>query len=357
MSGNCRVILAKTEEAAFSFASISRTGAASIKFSARLAWSFFDQSYKWAIIIVRVQGSRGVSREDESTLVFRKLEESLEKNRGEFVKQNSVLCDVFGRIIGFQYRIQKKVSPKHEKPKDGWTRRGIPDSFLTEMFVFGLLYRNMEYLVAARHILAQRTFHACGSLVRPVVESVPKSFYLMARPQTTRKFILLEKYMTWTNTPPIQNRSVKIFLELPETRKLLNVQQVTVQAFNKFRRDHSAACMRKKIYDGKTLEHQNQLYAELSSNSHSSLSRIGVPRHDPRLSKRFMQIIADLAFINLFLTINSQKRLLDKQDFLESQEFMRKVWKDVGPLSPLFQMYPSKDEYRNNLAITIESLS
>ena len=304
-----------------------------------------------------MQGSRNTANEDGSILVFRQLEESLEKNRIEFVKQNSALCDVFGRIIGFQHVIQRNVSDKHEKHKDDWARRGVPDEILTEVFILGLLHKNVEYLVSARHILARRTLHASGSLVRPVAESVPKSFYLMARPQTIKKFMLLELYPTWKANHPTSDQPIAAFLEFPETRTLLNGQQITAKEFNQFRDNYNSTRIRREIYDGKTLELQNQLYAALSSSSHPSLFRTFTPERSPRLSRSFMQIITDLSFLNLFLTINSQKRLLDERCFLESREFMRKVWKDVGPLSRFAQMYPSKDKYLNNLAITIESLS
>ena len=303
-----------------------------------------------------MQGSRNISNEDGSILVFRKLEESLEKNRLKFVKQNSALCDAFERIIGFQHVIHAKISAKHEKHKDDWAHRGTPDEILTEVFVLGLLHKNTQYLVSARHVLAQRTLHASGSLVRPVVESIPKSFYLMARSQTIKKFMLVELYPTWKAKHPISDQPIKAFLEFPETRKILN-GQATEKEFNKFCKNYNGTRIRKEIYDGKTLELQNQLYAALSSSSHPSLFRTFTPEHSPKLSRNFMQIITDLSFLNLFLTINSQRRLLDERRFAESREFMRKIWKDVGPLSRFAHMYPSKDEYRNNLAITIESLS
>lgn len=144
-------------------------------------------------------------------------------------------------------------------------------------------------------------------------------------------------------------------MEDPNTKETLAGERITAAAFDKFQRAHSAGRIRKEIYDGEALKHQDQLYAALSSSSHPTVIRSLTPVSDSRASN-FMRIINELAFPNLFLVINSQDRLLDDRARSESAEFMREALKDMDPKYRASGMCPNKD-YRGNLAVAIESLS
>lgn len=300
----------------------------------------------------------GISNEDGLTLVFNRIENSLEKHRSKFTEQNAPSYDLFKHLIAFQHVIYDKVSNKRAGELRGVQPSShISDEIFAEVAVSDMLGHNKLYLFSASRALAWGIPHASGSLARTVFESVPKSFYLMARPQDARKFMLTETYPIWksAHVDP-KSTSTKAFLKDPETEETLAGEQITAAMFSKLQKEHSAGRIRKEIYDDNTLKLQNQLYAALSSSSHPTIIRSFMPVSDGR-SPVLMRIISDLAFLNLFLTINSQIRLLDARAISESVEFMRAALKDKDLQSRFHNMYPSKDEYRNNLSVAIESLS
>lgn len=187
---------------------------------------------------------------------------------------------------------------------------------------------------------------------------MPKSFYLVARPWTVKKFLLSEIYPVWRTANPVAKQlcPIKAFLESPETREFLE-EQIAAEAFREFRKTHKIKDMREKVYDGKALDRQGHTYAVLSFSSHADVLRSFTAVPGSGLSERLMKAIADLSFLNLFLTANSQRRLLDGRELSQSTEFMRKALQDMGPQSGLADMYPSKGEYTDNLEVTLESLS
>lgn len=299
-----------------------------------------------------------VSDEDCPVSSFDSMEASMKRRRSEFIEQNARSYDLFKRLIGFQHTIHKAVADKHTAKPEGLPRNTpITDKNRAEIAVFSILDQNKQYLLSASRALTWRFLHASGSLARPVFESIPKSFYIMAHPQTAGKFMLLEVYLKWKSDHASLNAtSFGAFLEDRQTKETLERVGITAEELGRFRKKHTAKFIRAEIYDGETLKFQDQLYAALSSSSHPSVFRSAERASDKMLSK-FIEIINHLSFLNLFLTINSQNTLLDDRTRSESEKFMRAVLKDVDPQHKFSGMYPSKDEYRGNLAITIESLS
>ena len=306
-----------------------------------------------------MQDTGGISNEEVSISVFGRLEESLEKNRLGFLEQNAHPSCLFKRLVGFQYVLHDIVSARHADESRRQAGRPTTDRDLAEVAVLDILEQNKLYLCSALDTLARGALHASGSLARSAYESVPKCFYIMARPRTVKKFMLSEMYPVWRTSNPIAEQPcpIKAFLESQETREFLGKDRITAAEFKKFRKTHKIKDMREKVYDGKALDIQDHMYAVLSFSSHADMLRSFTSVPGSGLSERLMKTIADLSFLNLFLTVNSQSRLLDGREFRQSKEFMRKALQDLGPQSGLTDMYPSKGEYGDGLAVTIESLS
>ena len=143
---------------------------------------------------------------------------------------------------------------------------------------------------------------ACKALVRPVAESIQKSFYIMARPDAAKNFKLIDMYSEWVSDNPRQKHgdAVKEFLRLPKPQKLMG-HQITTNRFRKLCEKHSAGSIRKCLYNDKTLKDQAALYAHLNSSSHANTSGDFSVRRDPELSWRFMDFTAELSLLNLFM--------------------------------------------------------
>ena len=273
----------------------------------------------------------------------------------KFIEQNIGSYELFERLTGFQIRVQSEVSKK--RPESASRRTGSPTNcILAEMFILGMLHQNTGYMFSARRALEHDLPHVCGSLMRNVVESVPKSFYLLANPHAVKKFMLGEAHMTYkSKNPPAKNLdSATEFLKSTYAQELLDGEQIAPKEFLEFVYKHKHLDICEKIYGKDTLQLQRELYSALSASSHASMSRFATPSRDPVLEGRFVNMLTDLSFFSMFLTANSQHRLLRDAGLARSVErFVKGAWQDLGRPDPLTDMYPDEPECLDSLALKL----
>lgn len=286
---------------------------------------------------------------------FEEFEGQLEQNRIEFKKQGIRSGGLFERMLGFQHFLSESASAPYLSGESESDEQSAPDENLAEFSILFMLGHNLRYLLPAMRALEQDLAPAYEALVRPVVESIPKSFYLMARPHTVRNFMVIDLYSTWRSQNPRRKYcdSADEFFRLPRPRRLLG-KAITPDQFSNLRRNHSNKHIRECLYGGETLKLQTDLYAKLSSSSHANLFRqFPVPR-DPARSEYFENVTTVLSFFNLFLLANSQSRTLKNLGlWKQSVLFVRNAAKDLGRFSHLANLYPDKAEYTKNLAIRL----
>ena len=286
--------------------------------------------------------------------VFGEFEKSLQRNQMVFIEQNIGSYELLERLTGFQRYVHGEVSKKHQETSSHRTDRPT-DEALTEIFLLGVLNQNIDYAFSAWRALEHGLHHVCGSLMRNVVESVPKSFYLIANPHDIKKFRLSEMYLTYKSQKPRKenNDLVREFLQSRNAQETLDGEQIVPKEFNKFRREHRHEDICEKIYDG-TCQRQRELYSMLSSSSHASMDRFATPSRNPVLDGRFANMLTDLSFFSLFLTANSQHRLLRYAGLVRDVErFVNAAWRDLGHPDPLTDMYPDEPEYLDCLPLKL----
>lgn len=298
-------------------------------------------------------GTDSGERESSSPhAAFSRFVKSLQDMQLEFIAQNIGSCELFERLMGFQYDLCDSLVGKYPESVDHKTSRPT-DEFMAGVFLFDILYQNTKYLFCAWRSLEYGILHVSGSLMRNVVESVPKSFYLMARPRSVKNFLLREKYLThrYKSQPSEHGSSIAEFLKSEGAQSLLRGRQITVKEFGQLLHEHDNQAMYREIYDDAPSRHK-EAYSALSSSSHASLLRLDPPWHDPKWSGRLAKMITDLAFLNLFLTANSQhEQLGDLGRMQDVERFICEAWQDLGGLDPLTRLYPNKPEYLENLKI------
>ena len=285
---------------------------------------------------------------------FAEFEKMLQKNQFEFIEQNIGSYELFERLIGFQNAIHNQVSKKHRESEDDWMRGHISDELLTELNLAKMLRQNTRYLFSAWRVLEHNTIYASGSLIRSVVESVPKSFYLMKHPDTVKKFMLDEVYMKYRaeNLSPSHKCLIPQFLETKIPRPILRGDQITPEEFIEFRKEHEDWKIREKIYSKKTCQLQREFLVPLNVSSHATAIRFHTIQPRPSLSRNLAKIITDLSFLNLLLTANSQHRVLGDAGLTRDVErFVGQAWQDLGGLDPHTRLYPDEPEYLENLKI------
>lgn len=290
---------------------------------------------------------------------FGEFEGQLEQNRLEFEKQGIRPGGLFERMLGFQHFLSETASAPYLSGESEIGEQSAPDEDLAELSILFMLGHNMRYLLPAMRALEQDLTPAYEVLVRPVVESIPKSFYLMARPHAVRSLMAIDLYSAWRSQNPRQKYrdSAGGFFRLPRPRKLLG-KTITPEQFSDLRKNHSNKRIRECLYGDETLKLQTDLYAKLSSSSHANMFRPFPAPRDPARSEYLENVTAALSFFNLFLLANSQKRTLEELGLWEqSVLFVRNAAKDLGRFSHLANLYPDKAGYTENLAMRLGPFS
>ena len=297
-----------------------------------------------------------LSAEEVSAFALRAFGEfggQLEQNRLEFEKQGIRPGGLFERMLGFQHFLSETASAPYLSGESKIGEQSAPDEDLAELSILFMLGHNMRYLLPAMRALEQDLTPAYEVLVRPVVESIPKSFYLMARPHAVRSLMAIDLYSAWRSQNPRQkyNDSVDEFFRSSRPRELLG-KTMTATDFSDLHRQHSNKRIRECLYVDEILKLQTDLYAKLSSSSHANVFRPFPAPREPARSEYFENVTAALSFFNLFLLVNSQSRTLKDLGLWEpSVLFVRNAAKDLGQFYHLANLYPDKAEYTKNLAI------
>ena len=289
---------------------------------------------------------------------FGKFEGQLEENRLEFGKQNIRSRSLFERLLGFQRFLSDAVSVPRLSVSKGVHPQGASGEFSAEVYILLMLGHNIQYMLPAVRALEQDLITTYEALVRPVVESIPKSFYIIARPSAAKNCRLADMYSSWVSKNPRQKQrdAREEFLQLPEPQKLLG-EQITESQLDKLCRKHSPGHIRKRIYGDEDLKTQAILYDHLNSSSHASTFRPSPLRRDPERSAHFMDLAAELSFFNLFLLVNSQSGTLKKLELWEkSEQFVKDAAEDLYPCYRPTNLYP-KAGYTENLAMRLGPFS
>ncbi len=287
--------------------------------------------------------------------VFGGFEKLRQRRQREFIARHIGAYDLFERLMEFQHYVHGEVSKKHSESASRRTGRAT-DYILTEIFLLGVLNQNIDYVFSAWRALEHGLPHICGSLMRNVVESVPKSFYLLANPHAVKKFRLGEMYLTYkSENPPAKNSYLATeFLKSQKAQRALDGEQIKSEAFLEFFYGHKHLDICEKIYDKDAVQRQRKLYSVLSSSSHASMDRFATPSRDPVLDGSFAKMLTDLSFFSLLLTANSQHRLLRDMGLVRDVErFVNAAWRDLGRPDPLTDMYPDEPEYRDCLPLKL----
>ena len=279
-----------------------------------------------------------------------------------FIKENIHKYPLFEKLLGFSLTLNNLIVPIMEKkaneiknPKN----LNVTDKEITEQSIVGLCVLNMQTLFSTLSILEGGSITDCSNLIRTVVESIPKMFYMIHNPKDTFHIILHEEFQLWKSQEKYRNytnhESFEYFKKyLNEDEKGMEFQKrlkidITKSFYQDFSRKFNATWYRKKIYTEKILKIQNTFYSSLSNLSHPSIMRINMStEYDSELSKQYMKILTDLAFYNLYILFNTSYTIIDeigesedtKNFIIDSQEEL-KTYFEVTHLRPDIPLYLS----------------
>ncbi len=223
---------------------------------------------------------------------------------------------------------------------------------MADAAILGILEQNILYMFSALRPLEQGSVHAYCALVRPVLESVHKCFFLMKHPESTKKFLLSETYDAWKRTQQYEKSPAtpQAFLESDAAQWALRGRKITPDEFNKFRDNHTNYRIRAKIYETDTLRHQHSFYSMLNTSSHANILR---SLEDTALSEdRAMKVLTDLSFFNLFLMFNSQYKTLCELGLMEeAKRFIVDAQQSLKVHLGVTSLYPDKKGYSDILVL------
>ena len=283
--------------------------------------------------------------------VFAELEQMLQDRQLEFVKNHIGSYELFERMMGFQCFLNNEVSDVHSQTQ---VSENLSDQILTDGSVMIILQHNLLYLFSALRPLEQGAFHVYRALIRPVLESVPKCFFLIGHPESTRDFLLAEAYDEWRisqqhkNLPAVYEQ----FFESDVAQWVLRGRKITPDQFAKFRRSLTNHEIRAKVYEAATLRRQRSFYSALNTSLHANVLR-SMPLKEEQFSEdEEVKILTDLSFFNLFLMVNSQHGTLHSLGLLEeAKRFILDAQKSLKFHLGVTYLYPDKKECWENLIL------
>ena len=283
--------------------------------------------------------------------VFARLEQALQDHQLNFIKNHIGSYEIFERMMGFQRFLSNEVSDVYNQTQ---VLHNPSDQILTDGSVMIILQQNLPYLFSALRPLEQGAFHVYRALIRPVLESVPKCFFLIGHPESTREFLLAEAYDEWKTSRQHKNLPTvyEQFFESDAAQWVLRGRKITPDQFVKFRDSHTNSKIRAKVYEAATLRRQRSFYSTLNTSLHANVLR-SMPLKDKQFSEdEEMKILTDLSFFNLFLMINSQHRILRSLGLLEeTKRFILDAQESLKFHLGVTYLYPDKKECWENLIL------
>ena len=282
----------------------------------------------------------------------------------KFIEDNIREYLLFEKILGYQYEINQKVAPiynqKYMEPQSVQT---FTNQDLAENTVFDLCARNIEYLFAAKVLLEKKDLHALASTIRPIYESIPKMFYILHHVDETFYIICKD----WFDTERAQieysyyqrSRSIKQSKILGEFCQKIRQSQFAAkyntepETMSKFLNKFSNQYYRDQVYAGDQLQWQNYMYGLLSSHSHANIiRRPEIGSGDTEIRQRYMKILIDLSFFNLYLQVNACWRVLaDINAGKETNDIVYELNAEIKNHFEITYLYPKHPEYIKNLVI------
>ena len=267
----------------------------------------------------------------DDTIGYRNWCSGTKYNQNKFIDYNITSYPVLEKLLGFQYEMNNALAKEYDNkmnqiplPKN----KNIPDKLNTEIITFTLCGLNIKYLFQALRPLEHNEIHVCASIIRPVFESIPKMFYLLCHPEDIQYVLCKEHFTNWISTQKyfdkIENRSestkknyFKKFLEGEGNVYFPNIQVNIEDLYEKLDNRYSNAWYRKQIYTQESLKLQDQVYSTLSTSAHANIFRSVNTEYDAEMSKKFMKILVDLSYFNLFLYVNAGWTVLEDIDELQ----------------------------------------
>ena len=282
--------------------------------------------------------------------IFAEFEHGLQTNQLNFIRDHIDSYEPFERMMGFQCFINNKVATVYGQDR---TLRHASDQVMAENAILTILEQNILYLFSALRPLEQESIHAYRALVRPVLESVPKCFFLMGHPENIRKFLLAEKYDAWEAIRKHKSgpKSEK-FLKSAAAREVPGTEKITAEELGKFVKEHGNRQLRAKIYHTNTVKLQDRLYSVLSTSSHADMLRYHPLENTSESKAVSMKILTDLSFFNLFLMVNSQHGILRSLGLLKTaKRFVADAQQSLKHHLEITHLYPDEKEYLEKLVL------
>lgn len=294
---------------------------------------------------------------------YKELRDMREGSALKLIETDINNLQLFEKMLGFQYQVQKKIHPvfkdRHDRLLNGPKHT---KEHLTKDITFNLCSYNIEYLFAAMESLKGGQLHAAFSTIRPVYESIPKIFYAHHSPEDVlymflqgwydleRPYMGYERFEKKMNNDPMD--MLEEFLSSAKKSPLTNGRNMDAKYIDKkFRKNLTNRNYRKQVYTDEQLVIQDVAYAMLSSNSHANVARFGgfAKGHTDNRSK-FTKILVDLTFVNFFLLASvCCKELEQVGEGKNTSNFLIGVNEEVGDLLHATNLFPQRSKYTENL--------
>ena len=300
----------------------------------------------------------------DHSLGYTNIYESRRLETKKFIRNNTDDCLLFEKILGFQYELNQKIAPMYNQEYEQTRKiRKITDQELTKNTVFNLCSQNIPFLFEARMMLERNDLSACANTIRSTYESIPKMFYLLHKHDETFYVICHELFNAMK--PQLEydcyqkNKSAKSdqvlsdFIDYIKKTPFGSTHNTEVDIMCDFFQKFSNQYYRNQVYVGERLKLQNVTYGLLSSNSHANTKRFTqIGNNDAETSKKYMKILIDLSFFNLYVQANTcSDKLVETNEMDDVFGFINSVNNELENYFEITNLYPNNPEYMQNLVI------
>lgn len=227
-------------------------------------------------------------------------------------------CSSVDSLLGFTYWLNEQVAPTYNDPK------------YAESHPFGYLAHttftnNMMLCHVASLSLERALYGPCAAALRPVLESLPKLFYLSYNPGELLH-VLAADSLSGIRKPEEQKLKLEILRSQNTVHGWFDVDKTIAKT-----KKYNAGYFRQKMYSEETASRIKDLYQHLSSAVHPDL-RNHTYRYDKVMTDKGFQHLEFMLFYNIVMEVDCHMQIDGAAcfPFEKSREFLNRALADIA---------------------------
>ena len=253
----------------------------------------------------------------------------------QIIKDHISHYPVIEDLIGFHYWLNDKVAQIYEKDPD------YAKQHVTELFIHTTFSHNVLSFYTIFSALEQNMIQQSKMIIRNIIESIPKIFYLSFYPNDFTN-IVSRDVILWVKSPEERETRLKEFYDTTKLDVFRDIDPKRVIEY--VERKYYFKWFTERVYDEATTQSMEKLHRDLSQSTHSNFMK-PQPKYDKETTHKMLRDMEILLFYNLVAEIEGHKEMIKAGQFpmQESNAFLERIRAALvtnGELANLFPNHP-----------------